>query len=87
MRGWVYVMSNRSMPNLVKVGFSSKDPELRAKELAHTGTPHPYVVDYEALVRDPNGYSEVFMDSTRAVITFTSTRQDRAGAVIRGALA
>lgn len=53
MRGWVYVMSNRSMPGLVKVGFSSKDPDLRAKELDHTGTPHPYVVDYEALVQDP----------------------------------
>lgn len=53
MRGWVYVMSNRSMPNLVKVGFSTKDPDLRAKELDHTGTPHPYVVDYEALVHHP----------------------------------
>jgi hypothetical protein len=53
MRGWVYVMSNKSMPGLVKVGYSTKDPDLRAQELNHTGSPHPYVVDYEALVQDP----------------------------------
>jgi T5orf172 domain len=46
-------MSNKSMPGLVKVGFSTKDPDMRAQELNHTGTPHPYVVDYEALVQDP----------------------------------
>jgi len=41
------------MPGIVKVGYSSKDPELRAAELSHTGTPHPYVVEYEALVAEP----------------------------------
>jgi hypothetical protein len=40
MRGWIYVISNNSMPGLVKVGYSMKDPEERAKELDHTGTPH-----------------------------------------------
>jgi hypothetical protein len=30
-----------------------KDPELRASELSHTGSPHPYIVDYEALVEEP----------------------------------
>ena len=47
------MMSNKSMPGLVKVGFSTKDPDLRAQGLNHTGTPHPYVVDYEALVQNP----------------------------------
>ena len=37
-------------------------------------------------VWDPNGYSEVFLDKSRVVITFTSTRQDRGEAVIRGAM-
>lgn len=41
------------MPDLVKVGFSTKDPDLRASELNHTGSPHPYVVDYEVLVEQP----------------------------------
>ena len=41
------------MPGLVKVGFSSKDPDLRASELNHTGSPHPYVVGYEVLTEHP----------------------------------
>ena len=53
MKGWVYVISNNAMPGLVKVGFSSKDPDLRASELNHTGSPHPYVVDYEVLIEHP----------------------------------
>jgi len=51
-KGWVYVISNKSMPGLVKVGFSTKDPEDRAKELHHTGSPHPYVVEYEMLIEE-----------------------------------
>ena len=42
------------MPELVKVGFSTKDPELRATELAHTGAPHPYVVEFDILVENPH---------------------------------
>ena len=53
MRGWVYVISNESMPGLVKVGFTLKDPVARAEELAHTGNPLPYQVDYEILLHDP----------------------------------
>lgn len=41
------------MPGLVKVGYSTKDPSLRAEELNHTGSPHPYVVEYEILTWDP----------------------------------
>ena len=53
MRGWLYVITNRAMPELVKVGFSTKDPQLRAQELGNTGAPHPYVVVYDVLVHDP----------------------------------
>lgn len=54
MKGWVYVITNKAMPGLIKVGFSMKDPELRAAELNNTGSPHPYVVDYEVLVDEPH---------------------------------
>src|SRR3989442_2652234 len=54
MKGWVYIISNRAMPGLVKVGQSLKDPDLRAEELNHTGSPHPYVVEYEVLVEEPS---------------------------------
>ena len=53
MKGWVYVITNNAMPDLVKVGYSTKDPELRAKELNHTGIPHPYLVEYELLIDEP----------------------------------
>lgn len=53
MKGWVYVISNPAMPGLVKVGYSAKDPELRAEELNHTGSPHPYIVEYELLIEEP----------------------------------
>jgi hypothetical protein len=53
IRGWVYVITNTAMPDLVKVGYSLKDPALRARKLNHTGSPHPYSVEYDVLVRDP----------------------------------
>ena len=53
MKGWVYVISNKGKPGLVKVGYSSKDPTLRAKELDSTADPYPHMVDYEVLVEDP----------------------------------
>lgn len=53
MRGWVYIITNKAMPDLLKVGFTLKDPDLRAVELGHTGSPHPYVVEYEMMVRNP----------------------------------
>jgi hypothetical protein len=53
IRGWVYVIDNQAMPGLVKVGYSTKDPTLRAKELAGTGTPHPFRVVFDALVEEP----------------------------------
>lgn len=53
MRGWVYVISNKAMPHIVKVGFTTNDPEHRAKELGNTGCPHPYVVEYEVFIKQP----------------------------------
>jgi len=53
LKGWVYVISNLAMPGLLKIGFSMKDPEGRAKELDSAGMPHPYVVEYAILVENP----------------------------------
>src|SRR5438045_7039757 len=50
VKGWVYIISNRSMLGLVKIGFSTKDPILRAAELSQAGTPHPHIVEYDVLV-------------------------------------
>lgn len=41
------------MPGLIKVGYSLKDPSLRASELNSTATPRPFFVIYEVLVNNP----------------------------------
>lgn len=53
MKGWIYIVSNRAMPGILKIGYSTKDPKLRAEELNHTGSPHPYIVEYEMLIEEP----------------------------------
>jgi uncharacterized protein with PIN domain len=53
VRGYVYVMTSKSLPELVKVGYSLKEPTLRAIELSSTGVPHPFVVAYDVFVFNP----------------------------------
>lgn len=53
IRGWVYVFSNVAMHGRVKVGFSTKDPLFRIRELDGTGLPHPFVREYDVLVEEP----------------------------------
>ena len=43
---YVYVMSNPSFPNRLKIGWTRKHPNIRAKELATTGVPTPFVVEF-----------------------------------------
>ena len=51
--GFLYVLINASMPDVVKVGKTERDPEGRAKELSGvTGVPTPFVVVYEELFDD-----------------------------------
>jgi hypothetical protein len=53
IRGWVYIIVNQAIKDLIKIGYSSKDPSLRASDFAQTGVPHKYRVVYDALVDDP----------------------------------
>jgi len=59
MRGWVYIISNRAMPNLLKVGFSMKDPQLRAREFDGTGVPHSYQVEWDILLENPRDVEQL----------------------------
>lgn len=43
-RGYVYVLVNESMPNLVKVGMTTRTVEQRASELFQTGVPTPFEI-------------------------------------------
>jgi len=51
--GFVYVLTNKAMPGLVKVGFSTRSPDERAAELSTTGVPFPFDVAFFAEVENP----------------------------------
>ena len=44
MKGYVYVLGNKSLPGIYKIGGTTKSPEIRAKELSNTSVPTPYDV-------------------------------------------
>jgi hypothetical protein len=53
MSGFVYILSNPAMPNLLKIGKSDRDPTgFRAAELYTTGVPQPFKVEYFAYVEE-----------------------------------
>lgn len=52
-KGWLYVLINPSMPDLVKIGKTTRTPEERAAEISKgTGVPTPFVVAYKSFVND-----------------------------------
>ena len=53
MQGHVYALINPSLPKMVKVGKTERDPERRAQELSSaTGVPTPFIVGYSVFVQD-----------------------------------
>ena len=53
-KGWIYIASNPSFPNLSKIGFTLKFPELRIKEFNAAGVPHNYKLEYYVHVANPH---------------------------------
>jgi hypothetical protein len=52
-RGWVYILTNRAMPGLVKIGCTRRSPEDRVRELSSaTGVPAPFEVAWAWPVSD-----------------------------------
>lgn len=51
--GYVYVLTNRAFPKLLKIGRTTRTPEIRAQELSkQTGVPYPYEVYYNKWFAD-----------------------------------
>ena len=51
--GYIYVMVNPSLPNLVKIGKTTREPNERAKELSSaTGVPTPFILVYHKPFKD-----------------------------------
>lgn len=69
--GYVYVLMNPSMDNLVKIGKTTRKPEERAKELSSTtGVPTPFVVVYSC-------YFESCSDAEVFVHTYLESKDFR----------
>ena len=52
MKGFLYVMSNPMHPSLLKIGQTSKDPNIRRSDLNSSGVPEEFIIEYYAFVED-----------------------------------
>lgn len=58
-KGYLYVLANSSIPNLVKVGKTTRVPESRAQELSgSTSVPTPFIVVFERYFQDCDAAEE-----------------------------
>jgi len=56
IKGFIYVLSNPSMPGLFKIGYTEREIEDRIKELnSETGVPEPFVLDAYCVSQNPRG--------------------------------
>lgn len=66
MKGFVYILSNPSMPGILKVGRTTRSVEGRASELYQTGVPTPFVVEHSVLSPDCAELEQIMHDSLEA---------------------
>ena len=60
MEGSVYVLTNPAMLNIVKIGKTTRDVELRLADLYSTGIPLPFECEYAAKVKDVDKTEKAF---------------------------
>lgn len=51
-KGYVYILSNPSMPGIFKIGKTTRSVEQRCNELWQTGVPTPFGVEHQVLCPD-----------------------------------
>lgn len=57
---WVYIMSNDSMPGLLKIGMTTTSPQQRNRELGSaTGVPTPFRLEYSIEVSNARQVEQV----------------------------
>lgn len=57
MNEYIYIITNMSMPGLIKVGKTTTHPSQRMSELHSTGVPTPFELEFSATVNSCD-YSE-----------------------------
>lgn len=62
--GRVYVLSNKAMPGLLKIGYTLNTVEGRVKELSSaTGVPSEFFIEYQVECRDAAGVEALVHES------------------------
>ena len=73
--GYVYILANSSMPNLVKIGKTTRCPEQRAKELSSgTGIASPFFVAYHSYFNDCS-FVEKYLHKNLEDMRYSSNRE------------
>lgn len=52
MKSWIYIATNESFPDLIKIGFSERHPVARMEELSNTSVPTPFLCAYCVCCKD-----------------------------------
>ena len=61
--GYIYVLSNPSMPGVLKIGKTTRDVTARAMELQSTGLPTPFEIEFSIHVNDCHSLEKSVHDS------------------------
>jgi len=57
--GYVYVLSNPSMPDMYKIGHTFRDVEDRVSELTHTSLPTQFEIQFSIRTSDPEKHEKI----------------------------
>jgi TPR repeat protein len=76
--GYIYVLINASLPkHYLKIGMTTRDPEVRAEELSnHSGVPGDYVVAHQKKTKDCKRVEELIHQKLEG-FRLTGFRNDR----------
>ena len=66
--GYVYILTNAGMPNLIKIGYTNRTPEQRASELYDkiTGVPMPFEVAHKLACENPQKLESEIHEALKA---------------------
>ncbi len=68
--GFVYILTNKEMPGLVKIGHTKRSVEERIEELSRqTGVPEKFEEEYSWLVENPEQYERLIHANLKAYRT------------------